>query len=139
MAYRKQDADAEETRHWVEQAGRRCLLTPGDLGEEEHFGKLDILVNNAGQQAIHERIEDISPGEFGRTYRTNVFSMFPASTKGAIVTFTKGLAKRMGERGIRVNAVAPGPIRTPLIPSTMQVIGVTGRTPAPVAATATDR
>ena len=42
-----------------------------------------------------------------------------ASTKGAIVTFTKGLAKFAGSKGIRVNAVAPGPIWTPLIPSTM--------------------
>lgn len=42
-----------------------------------------------------------------------------SSTKGAIVTFTKGLAKMMGEKGIRVNAVAPGPIWTPLIPATM--------------------
>ena len=44
-----------------------------------------------------------------------------ATTKGAIVTFTKGLAQDPGvlERGLRVNAVAPGPIWTPLIPSTM--------------------
>src|ERR671938_652284 len=38
-----------------------------------------------------------------------------ASTKGAIVTFTKGLAQHLIERGIRVNAVAPGPVWTPLV------------------------
>jgi NAD(P)-dependent dehydrogenase (short-subunit alcohol dehydrogenase family) len=38
-----------------------------------------------------------------------------AATKGAIVTFTRGLAKSLIERGIRVNAVAPGPVWTPLI------------------------
>ena len=42
-----------------------------------------------------------------------------AATKGAINNFTAGLAQMLGARGIRVNAVAPGPIWTPLIPSTM--------------------
>src|SRR5205823_6036969 len=42
-----------------------------------------------------------------------------ASTKCAIIGFTKALAKQAMERGIRVNAVAPGPVWTPLIPSTM--------------------
>ncbi len=41
-----------------------------------------------------------------------------ASTKGAIVSFTRSLAKQVAEKKIRVNAVAPGPIWTPLIPST---------------------
>lgn len=40
-----------------------------------------------------------------------------ASTKGAILTFTRALAKELIEKGIRVNAVAPGPIWTPLIPA----------------------
>ncbi len=42
-----------------------------------------------------------------------------AATKGAIANFTAGLAQMLGERGIRVNSVAPGPIWTPLIPSSM--------------------
>jgi NAD(P)-dependent dehydrogenase (short-subunit alcohol dehydrogenase family) len=42
-----------------------------------------------------------------------------ATTKGAIANFTAGLAGLVAERGIRVNAVAPGPIWTPLIPATM--------------------
>ncbi len=42
-----------------------------------------------------------------------------ATTKGAVANFTAGLAQMLGERGIRVNSVAPGPIWTPLIPSTM--------------------
>jgi len=42
-----------------------------------------------------------------------------ATTKGAIANFTAGLAQLLGERNIRVNSVAPGPIWTPLIVSTM--------------------
>ena len=42
-----------------------------------------------------------------------------ATTKGAIQNFTGGLAQMLAEQGIRVNAVAPGPIWTPLIPSTL--------------------
>lgn len=41
-----------------------------------------------------------------------------SATKGAIVTFTRSLSQALVEKGIRVNAVAPGPIWTPLIPST---------------------
>src|SRR3712207_5158684 len=48
-----------------------------------------------------------------------------ASTKGAIVTFTKGLAQDLIAQGIRVNAVAPGPVWTPLIPATMPAEQVT--------------
>lgn len=42
-----------------------------------------------------------------------------ATTKGAIGNFTQGLSQLVADRGIRVNAVAPGPVWTPLIPSTM--------------------
>ncbi|MFL6792171.1 MAG: SDR family oxidoreductase [Bradyrhizobium sp.] len=48
-----------------------------------------------------------------------------ATTKGAIYNFTAGLAQLLAEKGIRANAVAPGPIWTPLIPSTMSGEAVT--------------
>jgi NAD(P)-dependent dehydrogenase (short-subunit alcohol dehydrogenase family) len=48
-----------------------------------------------------------------------------ATTKGAIQNFTGGLAQMLAKKGIRVNAVAPGPIWTPLIPSTMPEEAVT--------------
>lgn len=50
-------------------------------------------------------------------YKGNPKLLDYAATKGAIVAFTRGLALQLVERGIRVNGVAPGPIWTPLIPS----------------------
>jgi NAD(P)-dependent dehydrogenase (short-subunit alcohol dehydrogenase family) len=162
IAYLKEDADAEETRRKVEQAGRKCLTIAGDIGEEafcqqvveqtvEAFGRLDILVNNAAEQHPQDSIEKISAEQLERTFRTNIFSMFfmtkaasphlapgaciinttsvtnykgsgglldYSSTKGAITAFTRSLSDSLVDRGIRVNGVAPGPIWTPLIPST---------------------
>ncbi|WP_438445753.1 SDR family oxidoreductase [Gorillibacterium sp. sgz5001074] len=51
-------------------------------------------------------------------YEGNVQLLDYSSTKGAIVTFTRSLSQQLIEKGIRVNGVAPGPIWTPLIPST---------------------
>jgi NAD(P)-dependent dehydrogenase (short-subunit alcohol dehydrogenase family) len=51
-------------------------------------------------------------------YRGNQYLVDYSSTKGAITAFTRSLGKNLAESGIRVNAVAPGPIWTPLIPST---------------------
>lgn len=51
-------------------------------------------------------------------YKGNPMLIDYSSTKGAIVSFTRALAMHLAERGIRVNGVAPGPIWTPLIPST---------------------
>ncbi len=163
IAYLDEHGDAEETARWVEQAGRRVLLLPGDITDREHckqlmaktaktFGRIDILVNNAAYQATYDKLEDISDDEWDKTYSTNISAMFRitkaalahmkeggaivnttsvnadspnpgliayASTKGAIQNFTGGLAQLLAERGIRANCVAPGPIWTPLIPSTM--------------------
>jgi NAD(P)-dependent dehydrogenase (short-subunit alcohol dehydrogenase family) len=51
-------------------------------------------------------------------YRGSPHLLDYSATKGAIVTFTRSLAKQLVDRGVRVNAVAPGPIWTPLIPAT---------------------
>ncbi|MGB8170485.1 MAG: SDR family oxidoreductase [Chthoniobacteraceae bacterium] len=163
ISYLNENEDAEETRQWVEKAGRKALVLPGDIGEETHasnlvkrcadeLGRIDILVNNAAMQRTHDKIEEFTPEEVEQTFRTNVFGMFSlcrealprmeagstiinvtsiqaydpspnllayASTKGAILTFTKALSAMAIKQGVRVNAVAPGPIWTPLIPSTM--------------------
>lgn len=50
-----------------------------------------------------------------QAYQPNASILDYATTKGAVVTFTKGLANELIERGIRVNCVAPGPVWTPLV------------------------
>ena len=67
-----------------------------------HLHKGSTIINTASITAYegHEQLIDYS------------------STKGAIVSFTRSLAKSLAPQGIRVNGVAPGPIWTPLIPST---------------------
>jgi NAD(P)-dependent dehydrogenase (short-subunit alcohol dehydrogenase family) len=163
ISYLCEHEDAKETARWVEEAGRRAVLAPGDVKDPEHcrqlvdralneFGKLDILVNNAAYQMTHKSIDEISDDEWDLTFRTNIYSMFYlskaavrhmrsggaivntasinskspspqllayATTKGAVANFSAGLAQLLAEKGIRVNCVAPGPIWTPLIPSTM--------------------
>lgn len=156
--------DAQETARLVEDAGRRIVLLPTDLVQEEacqalvdraveEFGRIDILVNNAAHQMAQPGgIADITTEQLDRVMKTNVYAMFwlcrmalphmgagssiintssvqssapapelldYASTKAAIVNFTRGLADSLAEKGIRVNSVAPGPIWTPLIPATM--------------------
>ncbi|MFQ6147933.1 SDR family oxidoreductase [Streptomyces seoulensis] len=54
-----------------------------------------------------------------QAYKPSPHLLDYATTKGAIVTFTQGLAQMVAGDGIRVNAVAPGPVWTPLIPATM--------------------
>ncbi|CAJ2513852.1 Uu.00g019710.m01.CDS01 [Anthostomella pinea] len=68
-----------------------------------HMKKGDTIINNASINAYVGR-----PDLLDYT-----------STKGAIVSFTRGLSNQFVAKGIRVNAVAPGPVWTPLIPATM--------------------
>lgn len=58
-------------------------------------------------------------------YRGSSHLLDYSSTKGAIVTFTRSLSQQLAQRKIRVNGVAPGPVWTPLIPSSSSAEGVT--------------
>lgn len=68
----------------------------------EHMHKGDTIINDASVNAYIGR-----PDLLDYT-----------STKGAIVSFTRGLSNQFVHKGIRVNMVAPGPVWTPLAPST---------------------
>lgn len=60
-------------------------------------------------------------------YRGSTHLLDYSSTKGAIVTFTRSLSKMLAPKKIRVNAVAPGPIWTPLIPATIEGVSDFGQ------------
>ena len=159
----EEEEDAQESARWIEQAGRKAVLVPGDIQDADHcraiigtavseLGRVDILVNNAAYQMTFHELSDIPDEEWDKTFRTNIHAMFYltkaavphmkeggaiinttsinadkpnetllpyATTKGAIQNFTGGLAQMLADKGIRVNCVAPGPVWTPLIPSTM--------------------
>lgn len=68
----------------------------------KHLQKGDAIINTASVTA----------------YRGSEHLIDYSSTKGAIVSFTRSTSAMLAEKGIRVNGVAPGPIWTPLIPST---------------------
>jgi NAD(P)-dependent dehydrogenase (short-subunit alcohol dehydrogenase family) len=57
-------------------------------------------------------------------YRGHPMLVDYSATKGAIVTFTRSLSNQLADKGIRVNAVAPGPIWTPLIPASFDADSV---------------
>ena len=163
ISYLDEHEDARETAHWVERAGRRVVLVPGDIADPAHaaavvakaaeaFGRIDVVVNNAGYQKCVDSIDDISVEDWRRHFDVNVHAMFYivkaavphmkpggsivntasmnakmpmprqlaySSTKAAITNMTANLAKILAPKGIRANAVLPGPIWTPLITSTM--------------------
>ena len=163
ISYLDEDEDAQDVARYVEAAGRRAVLVPGDVSDPAHcrelvrrcldeLGSLDVLVINAAYQMTRESLQDVPDEEWDRTIGTNLSAMFHlckaaephleagasvigsssvnsdspnptlapyAATKAAIANLCASLAQLWGERGIRVNSVAPGPVWTPLIPSTM--------------------
>ncbi|HZH36986.1 MAG TPA: SDR family oxidoreductase [Flavisolibacter sp.] len=153
-----EEPDAQEVVALIEAEGRKAVTIPGDITSEDFcnrlvteavtaLGGLDILVNNAAYQQTKPSLLDITPEQFDRTMKTNIYAPFwitraalphlqpgaviiattseqaydpspelhdYAMTKAANRSYVQSLAKQLGEKGIRVNGVAPGPIWTPL-------------------------
>ena len=77
-----------------------------------------FFLSKAALKHLHEGSTIINTTSVA-AYKGNPILIDYSSTKGAIVTFTRSLSQALAEQKIRVNAVAPGPIWTPLIPATM--------------------
>jgi NAD(P)-dependent dehydrogenase (short-subunit alcohol dehydrogenase family) len=135
IAYLSENDDANEVKALIEHEGRKAILISGDLQSPDFKDIGDISdeewpltfeVNiHAMFYLTKAAVPHMKPGS-AIINTASVNSDMPnpillayATTKGAIQNFTGGLAQMLAAKGIRANAVAPGPIWTPLIPSTM--------------------
>ena len=159
----EEQGEAEDTAGWIENAGQKAVLLPGDISEEAvnyelvddaaaALGGLDLLVMVGGIMPTVDSIDDLDTGVLDHVMKTNVYSLFwltkaakkhfspgaaiittssvqafdaspslveYAVSKAGIANFTRGMAGQLAPEGIRVNGVAPGPIWTPLQPSSV--------------------
>jgi NAD(P)-dependent dehydrogenase (short-subunit alcohol dehydrogenase family) len=87
ISYLNEHDDAKDTARYVEEAGRRCVLVPGDIADRAHcktiipkaveeFGRVDILVNNAAFQMSHDSLDEVSDDEWDYTLAVNLSAMF---------------------------------------------------------------
>jgi len=88
ISYLNEHEDAEVVKKFVEEAGRECILLPGDISEEAHckhivdetvkkFGHINVLVNNAAFQGQFVKdIKDLSRDRVEHAFKTNIIAMF---------------------------------------------------------------
>ncbi len=124
----EEQVDADETRSWIEQAGRRALLLPGDIRDEAHchalvertvgaLGRLDILVNNAAAQTVNEGMDDVTAEQIDVAFRTNVFAIYylcQAAVRhmkpGAAIVNTTSVQAKVANKTMLVYAATKGAI-----------------------------
>jgi NAD(P)-dependent dehydrogenase (short-subunit alcohol dehydrogenase family) len=116
ISYLNEDDDAKDTAHWVEEAGRKAVLVPGDLSDPANcrslietaireLGHLDILVSNAAFQMSRESVEEIPDEEWDFTIATNLSAYFHL-VKAAVPHLTAG-ASIIGTTSIQSDQPSP--------------------------------
>lgn len=123
-----EQSDAEDTARWIEKAGRRAILLPGDIQNEAHchslvdqtvaqLGKIDILVNNAAHQTVNKALSDVTAEQIDTSFRTNVFAMYylvqaavPHMKPGASIINTTSVQAKTASKSMLVYAATKGAI-----------------------------
>lgn len=154
IVYLDEEVDAKETARMVEEAGRKCLLFAGDVGNEafcrkavnsaaKKFGRLDIVVNNAAEQHPRKSIAEITKEQLEKTFRTNIFSYFyivkhalPHLKEGAAIINTTSVTAYRGSPELLDYAATKGAIVSFTRSLAMQLvekkIRVNGVAPGPI-------
>ncbi|MFI0720786.1 SDR family oxidoreductase [Streptomyces sp. NPDC021224] len=125
ISYLDEHDDARDTARWVEDAGRKAVLVPGDLSEPsqclavvaeavvaeavEAFGRIDVLVSNAAYQMTRTSLEEIPDEEWDHTLALNLSALFHL-TKAALPHMRPG-SSIIGSSS--VNSDQPSPTLLP--------------------------
>jgi NAD(P)-dependent dehydrogenase (short-subunit alcohol dehydrogenase family) len=114
VLYLNEGQDAQDTKHLVEMEGSQCLLISGDVGDPgfcreaitrvmNEFGRIDVLVNNAAEQHPKKDVQEITPEQLDRTFRTNIYGYFymvqaamPHLKEGAAIVNTTSVTAYRG-------------------------------------------
>ncbi|WP_027173318.1 SDR family oxidoreductase [Methylobacterium sp. 10] len=123
-----EQSDAEETARWIEKAGRRVVLLPGDLRDEAHcrdlvaqtveaLGGIDILVNNAAAQTVNEDLDDVTAEDLEGSFRANVFAMYylcqaavPHMKPGSAIVNSTSQQAKIADKTMLIYAATKGAI-----------------------------
>lgn len=87
ISYLDEHEDARETARFVEEAGQKAVLVPGDISDEQHckeivskaiqeFRQIDVLINNAAYQMSRDSLQEVSSEEWDKTFKTNIYPLF---------------------------------------------------------------